>query len=123
MIETLPDLPNGVVGVRLSGRLSGQEFREFRPTWERLVETDDIRFVEVIDDDYEGFGPGGLVEDCKIGFGALFHHHSAFKRMAVVTDKEWVVHVLQALAWMVPGEFTVFARDDFDAATQWAVSD
>ena len=80
-------------------------------------------FVEVIDDDYEGFGPGGLVEDCKIGFGALFHYHSAFKRMAVVTDKEWVVHVLQALAWMVPGEFTVFARDDFDAATQWAVSD
>ena len=123
MIETLPDLPNGVVGVRLSGRLSGQEFREFRPTWERLFETDDIRFVEVIDDDYEGFGPGGLVEDCKIGFGALFHYHSAFKRMAVVTDKEWVVHVLQALAWMVPGEFTVFARDDFDAATQWAVSD
>ena len=24
--------------------------------------TDQIRFVEIIDDDYEGFGPGGLIE-------------------------------------------------------------
>jgi hypothetical protein len=123
MIETLPDLPAGVVGVRLSGRLSGQEFREFRPTWEKLVQTDEIRFVEVIDDDYEGFGPGGLIEDCKMGFGALFRHHSAFKRLAVVTDKDWVVHVLHALAWMVPGEFKVFGLDDLDVAKQWAASD
>ena len=60
MIKVLSDLPSGVVGVRLSGRLSGQEFREFRPTWEKLVETGQIRFVEVIDDDCEGFGPDGL---------------------------------------------------------------
>ena len=59
MIETLSDLPSGVVGVRLSGRLSGKEFRDFRPTWETLVGTGDIRFVEVIDDDYEGFGAVG----------------------------------------------------------------
>jgi len=70
-----------VVGVRVSGRLSGEEFRAFRPTWDKLVKTDQIRFVEVIDDDYSGFGPGGLIEDCKLGFGALFRHHSAFKRV------------------------------------------
>jgi hypothetical protein len=123
MIEELSDLPSGVVGVRLSGRLSGQEFREFRPNWEKLVGTGQIRFVEVIDDDYEGFGPGGLIEDTKMGFGALFRHHSAFKRLAVVTDKEWVVHVLHALAWMVPGEIKVFPLGDLDGAKQWVASD
>ena len=123
VIETLSDLPSGVVGVRLSGRLSGQEFREFRPNWEKLVGTGQIRFVEVIDDDYEGFGRGGLIVDTKMGFGALFRHHSAFTRLAVVTDKEWVVHVLHALAWMVPGEFKVFGLDDLEAAKQWAGSD
>ena len=30
-----------------------------------------------------------MVEDLKLGFGGLVHHHSAFKRIAVVSDKEW----------------------------------
>lgn len=123
MIEELSGLPAGVVGVRLSGKLSGKEFREFRPSWDKLVQSGQIRFVEVIDDDYEGFGPGGLIEDCTMGFGALFRHHSAFKRVAVVTDKEWVVHVLHALAWMVPGEYKVFGMDELSRAAQWAAED
>lgn len=123
MIETLSDLPNGVVGVRLSGKLSGQDFREFRPNWEKIVESGEIRFVEVIDDDYEGFGPGGLIEDCKMGFGALFRHHPAFKRIAVVTDKEWVVHLLHALAWMVPGEYRIFGMSELDRAAEWAAAE
>jgi len=123
MIEELSAMPPGVVGVRVSGRLSGEEFRAFRPTWDKLVKTDQIRFVEVIDDDYSGFGPGGLIEDCKLGFGALFRHHSAFKRIAVVTDMEWAVHALHALAWMVPGEIEVFGRDELDRAKEWAAAD
>lgn len=120
MIEELSGLPDGVVGVRLSGRLSGKNFREFTPSWEKLISSGEIRFVEVIDDDYAGFGPGGFIEDCKMGFGALFRHHSAFKRIAVVTDKEWVVHALHAMAWMVPGEMKLFSVNELDQAAQWA---
>jgi hypothetical protein len=122
MIEVLSDLPPGVSGIRLSGRLSGKDFRDFRSKWETMIGTDEIRFVEVIADDYEGFGPGGLIEDARTGFGALLHHRSAFTRMAIVTDKEWVVHVLHALAWMVPGEFKIFSLDQLDQAAQWAAS-
>jgi hypothetical protein len=41
-----------------------------------------------------GFGPGGLIEDLKLGLGALIQHHSAFKRIAVVSDMHWVAHAL-----------------------------
>jgi hypothetical protein len=120
MIETLPDMPAGVTGIRVSGRLRGDELREFKPTMEKLVKDGEIRIVEVIGSDYEGFGPGGLVEDLKVGFGALFHHHSAFKRIAVVTDKDWVAHTLHALAWMVPGELALFGLDELERAKEWA---
>ena len=123
MIEALHELPPGVTGVRVSGQVSGEEMREFRPTWEKLVDTGEVRFVEVIDDDYTGFGPGGLIEDWKLSWGSLLSHHSALKRIAVVTDKEWMIHAIHALAWMVPGEIKVFALDDLDAAKQWAASD
>src|ERR1700754_3156402 len=120
MIEVLPDMPQGVTGIRVSGRVGGDEIREFKPVMEKLSKTGDIRIVEVIASDYEGFGPGGLVEDLKMGFGALFQHHSAFKRIAVVSDKEWVAHTLHALAWLVPGELKLFKLDELDKAKEGA---
>ena len=120
MIEVLPDVPHGVTGIRVSGRVRGDDLREFKPVWQESVKTGEIRIVEVIASDYEGFGPGGLFEDLKVGFGALFRHHSAFKRIAVVTDKEWVAHTLHALAWMVPGELALFGLDELERAKEWA---
>ena len=120
MIEVLPDVPEGVIGIRVSGRLRGDELREVRPTIEELVKSGEIRIVEVIEPDYEGFGPGGLVEDIKLGLGTVLPHHSAFKRIAVVSDKEWVAHTMHALAWMVPGELAVFGLDELERAKQWA---
>jgi hypothetical protein len=119
MIEVLPDMPQGVTGIRVSGRLLGDDLREFKPAMEELL-TGEIRIVEIIASDYEGFGPGGLVEDLKLGFGALLQHHSAFKRIAVVSDKEWVAHTLRALAWMVPGELALFGLDELERAKEWA---
>ena len=48
MIEVLPDMPKGVTGVRVSGRLRGDELRELKPTVEEMLQTDEIRIVEVI---------------------------------------------------------------------------
>jgi hypothetical protein len=109
-----------VTGIRVSGRLRGDDLRKFKPVMEKLMNAGEIRIVEVIASDYDGFGPGGLVEDLKVGFGALFQHHSAFKRIAVVTDKQWVAHTLHALAWMVPGEFALFGLDELERAKVWA---
>ena len=120
MIETLTDMPAGVTGIRVSGRISGEELRMFQPVMEELGKAAEIRIVEVIDPDYQGFGPGGLTEDLKMGFGALLHHHSAFKRIAVVSDKDWVRHTMHAIGWMVPGELAVFGADELDRAAQWA---
>lgn len=120
MIELLSDMPAGVAGIRISGRVDGDDLREFKPVMQKLLDTDEIRMVEVIASDYEGFGPGGLVEDLKLGFGALFQRHSAFKRVAVVSDKEWIAHTLHALAWMVPGEIALFGLDELERAKQWA---
>lgn len=120
MIEMLPDMPEGVSGFTVSGRASGEDLRNFKPTMETMLQGGEVRIVEVIAPSYEGFGPGGLAEDLKLGFGALIRHHSAFKRIAVVTDKEWAIHTLQALSWMVPGEIALFRMDELEQAKSWA---
>lgn len=120
MIEMLSDMPEGVTGIRVSARLRGDGLRQIKPAMDQMLETGDIRIVEVISSDYQGFGPGGLVEDLKLGFGTVLQHHSSFKRIAIVSDKEWVAHTLHALAWMVPGELAIFGLDELERAKEWA---
>ena len=120
MIEVLQDMPPGVSGLRVSGKVTGDEISQFMPEMEKLLGSGEVRIVEVIAPDYEGFGRGGLVEDLKQGFGTLIQHHSAFKRIAIVTDKEWVRHTVHLVGWMVPGELEVFGLDDLERAKQWA---
>ena len=37
MIEVLPDMPEGVTGIRVSGRLGGEDLRKFKPAMAELV--------------------------------------------------------------------------------------
>ncbi|MGE2734730.1 STAS/SEC14 domain-containing protein [Mycolicibacterium vaccae] len=122
MIEELQDVPAGVVGIRVSGRVTAEDFHGFKPTIDRMLDGDDIRFIEVIEPDYEGFGRGGLLADIKQGFSTLRHLH-AFKRTAVVTDKEWIEHAMHAFSWMIPGEVALFRLDELDAAKEWAAKE
>jgi hypothetical protein len=120
MIELLADMPKGVTGVRVSGKLAGDELREAKPAIDDMLKTDEIRIVEVVGNDYEGFGPGGLFEDLKLGLSTVWPHHAHFKRIAVVSDKVWVTHTVHAMAWMIPGELKTFKLDELDDAKQWA---
>jgi hypothetical protein len=120
MIEMLPDMPAGVTGIKVSGQLRGDDLRSAKPAIEDLLQSGEIRIVEVIASDYSGFGPGGLAEDLKLGMGLLLKHHAAFKRIAVVSDKDWVGHAIHAMAWMIPGEVAVFGLDALDDAKSWA---
>ncbi len=119
-IEVLTDMPQGVTGFRVSGRLSGDDFRAFKPALDELKDSGEIRIVEVIDPDYAGFGAGGLAEDLKMGLGLMLEHHSAFKRIAVVSDKDWIGHAVHAMAWMVPGDIAVFSLGALEQAKEWA---
>ena len=121
-IDVLTDVPKGVTGFRVSGRLSGDDLRGFRPALDELKQSGEIRIVEIIDSDYAGLSAGGLAEDLKMGLGLMLEHHSAFKRIAIVSDKEWVGHAVHAMAWMVPGDLAVFGLDELDKAKEWAAA-
>lgn len=119
MIELLPDMPTGVAGIRVSGKLHREDLAAV-PELEKSFGDNEFRLVEVIADDYAGFGPGALLEDMKVGFGALIRHHGQFRRIAIVTDLTWATHAIHAMAWLVPGEMKTFALAELDAAKTWA---
>jgi hypothetical protein len=116
MIKQLTDLPTPLVGFELSGTLHAEDYRDVLiPAIEKAASAGDVRIVIAIDD-FGGVTPAALWQDLKMG---IEHLHS-WKRIAVVTDVEWISHALSLFAWMTPGEVKHFASSERGEAVNWA---
>jgi SpoIIAA-like len=54
---------------------------------------------------------GALWEDVKAAGEIGLKHRSAWGRMALVTDKDWIRHGVSAFGWLSPGELRVFTPE------------
>ena len=115
MIEELHDLPAGVTGFETSGKLESSDYRDIvLPALERAFASREVRFLIVMTD-FKGMSGGAVWEDLKVGV----EHLRGWKRIAVVTDIEWVTHLTGLFGWMTPGETKVFPLDRRDEAIAW----
>ena len=116
MIKELSDLPPGVVGFEVGGTLSAEDYRDVvLPVLQRAYASDEFRFVIVIPE-FHGMTGGALWQDLKVGV----EHLHAWKRIALVTDIDWVRHMTELFGWMTPGEVEVFPLAQRDEAIAWA---
>jgi hypothetical protein len=115
MITELSDMPPGVIGFEASGKLQAEDYRDVvLPALQRAAETGDVRFLIVIND-FGGMSGGALWQDLKMGV----EHLRAWKRIALVTDIDWMTHLTALFGWMTPGETKSFPRAQRDEAIAW----
>lgn len=119
MIEPIAEAPSGVVALRASGEVTAEDYRTvLEPALRDASESGEIRFLYVIEDGFK-MTAGAMAEDARMGLGVAMRHHSAWKRMAVVSDVEWIEKALHAFAWAIPGDFKAFGTAELDAALDW----
>lgn len=122
MIERIDDMPAGTIGFRASGKLTRQDYREvLEPALREAAEAGQIRMVFSIPS-FEGLQPAAWLDDVKTGLQLGVGHHSAWKRMAIVTDVDWLSKAFQLFAWMTPGESRVYGLDRLDEAKAWVAA-
>jgi hypothetical protein len=115
MLTGLTGLPDGVIGFEAGGMLHAEDYRDvLLPALERAAAAGDVRALIVIRD-FKGLSAGALWQDLKIG---IEHLHS-WKRIALVTDIEWMSHMTAMFGWMTPGEVRHFPLSDQPAAVTW----
>jgi SpoIIAA-like len=120
VIERLDGMPPGTIGVRATGRVTGEEYRDvLLPLMRGAAEADDVRMVFAVGPGFEKFEPGALFEDARVGVTLGMAHRHAWKRTAVVTDVEWIVKAIHMFDWLTPGEVRVFDLDRLDDAKAW----
>jgi hypothetical protein len=119
MIERMEEMPAGAVGLRASGKLSKEDYRDvLEPALREAVESGELRMVFVLTD-FEGLEPGAWVEDVKTGLRVWVRDHAAWKRFALVTDVDWVAKAMHMFAWMTPGEVLIVSLDRLEEAKTW----
>lgn len=115
MIKELDDLPPGVIGFEASGELKAEDYRDVvLPALGRAAKSGEVRFVIEMTS-FDGMSGGALWQDLKLGL----EHLRVWKRIALVTDIEWVSRLTDLFGWMTPGETKVFPLARRDQAIAW----
>lgn len=119
MLQIIDDLPDSVLGLEASGTVSADDYRQIlAPALESLLSRHArIRLLYVLGPDFQGFTGGATWQDAKVGMS----HFSAFERVAVVTDHDWLENLVRAFGFLVPGEVRTFECDELEEARAWIV--
>jgi hypothetical protein len=119
VIKELNDLPAGVIGFEVADTIKAEDYRDvILPALERAAASGEVRFVIVIPE-FHGMSGGALWQDLRVGV----EHFRAWKRIALVTDIEWMKHMTTLFGWMTPGEVSTFPLAQRDEAIAWAAAD
>src|SRR6516162_4198966 len=112
MIKQLTDLPTGVIGFEVAGKIEAEDYRDVvLPAVEEAAKSGEVRFLIVMPE-FRGMSAEAVWQDLKIGV----EHLRAWKRIAVVTDIDWVHHLTGLFGWMTPGEVKTFRLQQRDEA-------
>ena len=120
MLKPIANLPVGVIGFEADGEVQSSDYTDVlmpavQAVWER---GDDVRIVLVFER-WEGMTSGAVWRDLKMGVDNL----RRWKRIALVTDLDWMITVISLFGWMTPGELKRFPVAERDQAIAWAAGD
>ena len=122
MLQLIPDMPAGVVGVETQGKVTASDYEQVLvPAFDAAVAAapdGKVRILYVLGSDTPDLTAGAAWQDTKLGLG----HIRSWERIALVTDADWIRRSVQMLDWMIPGETRVFPMEDRDAARSWLTS-
>jgi hypothetical protein len=117
MIEKISDLPGNVLGFTASGKVTADDYESVLvPAVEqKLTEQKKIRLLYHLDDDFTGYEAGAMWDDTKIGL----KHLTAWERIAVVTDVDWIRTSVKVFGFAMPGHVRVFEISGLAEAKAW----
>jgi hypothetical protein len=118
MIKVIENMPVGTVGLEAVGKVSEDDYRNvLLPAVSAALERGDVRLLYVLGRDFESYSPGALWADTKL----LAGNRKAWRKVAIVSDADWLENSVKAFGWLMPGEVKVFETDDLDDAKEWLV--
>ena len=120
MMTLIPNLPANVVGLVASQHITADDYECVAiPAVEAALRKHErIRMLYQVPEDFDGFAPGAVWDDVKMGMG----HFTAWEKIAVVTDVEWIRRSTRFFAVLMPCPVKLFANAEMAEAMRWIVA-
>ena len=117
MIETIPNLPDNVLGFTAKGKVTMSDYESILiPAIEEgFSRQEKVRFLYHLGEDFTGFEAAAMWDDTKLGL----KHLRGWERMAIVSDIEWVRAALKIFGLLISGHVRVFHNNELAEATRW----
>ena len=121
MLRRMSDMPAGTIGFEAAGKVDDDDFEDVvEPVLRREIAAGRriclLYLLGVGLKEYEG---DALAEEMK--FAA--RHPTAYERVAVVSDEDWLRPALRVLSVLVPGQLRAFPVARLAAAQEWLAAD
>ena len=118
MIRIVENMPVGTIGLEAVGKVTDDDYRDVLvPAVSAALERDDVRLMYVLGNDFDSYSAGAVWADAKLWVQNI----KGWKKVALVSDADWLENSVKAFHWLIPGEVKVFETDDVDDAKEWLV--
>ena len=118
-VELKEELPGNILTVRITGKLSKEDYELLVPEVERLIEEHGKIRVLLILVDFHGWSAGALWEDTKFNI----HHFNDLERLAIVGDKKWEKGMAVFCKPFTTAKIRYFDISEEEAAARWIHED
>jgi hypothetical protein len=120
MLKQMADMPPGTVGFDAIGEVDDDDFEKtVEPVLRRIIaEGRKVRLLYLLGVRFREYEGDALKEEMKFAI----HHPSAYERVAVVSDEEWLRPALRLLSVLVPGQLRGFRVAELAAAKSWVAA-
>ncbi|RZK10727.1 MAG: STAS/SEC14 domain-containing protein [Flavobacterium sp.] len=116
MIQQIHDLPSNMVGFRSSGEVTKDDFDIVQKKVAELVEqTDKLNYLLYLENSPADFTIGAWLQDALLGIKNL----TKWNRAAIISDSDMVDNFTKVFSALMPGEFKVFPKADYQTAINW----
>ena len=120
MIRTIDGMPAGTIGFEAVGTVTEEDYRDvLAPALKDAMAHDDVRLMYLLGKDFDSYALSAMWADTKLWAS----HLGSWRRIAIVTDADWLENTVKAFGWMMPGRVKVFETDDVDDAKEWLVGE
>jgi hypothetical protein len=117
MLENINDMPAGVIGLKATGKLTEEDYKNVMEPllYEIHREGKKVRLLYHFTPEFEGFTFGAAWQDFRLGL----RHIRLFAKCAIVSDVGWLRKSSELFGAMLPCPVEVFHDQEYGKAIDW----
>jgi hypothetical protein len=120
MLKPMADMPPGTIGFEAVGEVDDDDFEDTVEPVLRQVIADgrQVRLLYLLGTRLHEYEGDALKQEMKFAV----RHPTAYERIAVVSDEEWLRPALRLLSVLVPGQLRGFRVAELQSAKSWVAA-